>query len=188
MMAVEIKTIGRNGIRFLKFDYYNENLYGLRDRVIIKHSLFDLSQIKVYTTKGKFICIAKRITLTNPLANYIGEPKDVEDLKQKLKQQKMLEKQTARKFIQELKQEKAFLPLLEDEDLFEDNTEKISEIKEVLNSNSNSNSTIFENKYQRYDWLLSQKKISDADKKWMKEYEKTTEYNQIYTESEVKYL
>ena len=36
MMAQEIKTITSQGIRFLKADYYNDALYGLRQKVIIK--------------------------------------------------------------------------------------------------------------------------------------------------------
>ena len=70
MMAQEIKNIGRNGIRFLKADYYNDALYGLRQKVVIKYSLFDLSYIKVYTTTGKFLCKAERITLTHQLQYY----------------------------------------------------------------------------------------------------------------------
>src|SRR5574344_435114 len=44
MMIQEIKNIGRNGIRFLKSDYFSEELYGFKDRVIIKYSMFDLTQ------------------------------------------------------------------------------------------------------------------------------------------------
>ena len=40
MMAQEIKTIGRNGIRFLKADYFDEALYGIREKTIIKYPLF----------------------------------------------------------------------------------------------------------------------------------------------------
>ena len=67
MMAQEIKTITSQGIRFLKADYYNDALYSLRQKVIIKYSLLDLSYINAYTTSGKFLCRADRITLTHPL-------------------------------------------------------------------------------------------------------------------------
>ena len=72
MMAHEVKTIHRNGIRFLNTDYYNDALYGLRDRVMIRYSLFDLTKIKVYSVKGEFICTAKRITSTHPMAYHLG--------------------------------------------------------------------------------------------------------------------
>ncbi len=67
MMATTIKTVGRNGIRFLKADYFDEVLYGYRDKVKIKYSLFDLTKIKVYTIKNEFLCVAHRVTLTHPL-------------------------------------------------------------------------------------------------------------------------
>ena len=47
MMAREIKNIYRNGILFLKSNYYDEALFGYKKQVIIKYSLFDLSSIKV---------------------------------------------------------------------------------------------------------------------------------------------
>lgn len=73
MMAQEIKTIGRNGIRFLKADYFDEELYGIKEKAIIKYSLFDLSYIKVYSLKGEFICKANRVTETHPLATQMGD-------------------------------------------------------------------------------------------------------------------
>ena len=45
----EIKTVHQNGIRFLKADYFSEELYGYRGQVLIKYSLFDLKTIKVFT-------------------------------------------------------------------------------------------------------------------------------------------
>jgi len=94
MLAQEIKTITSQGIRFLKADYFDDALYGLRQKVMIKYSLFDLSYIKVYTMNGKFLCKAQRITLTHPLANYTGEIKDIEDYKQKIQKQKQLKNKT----------------------------------------------------------------------------------------------
>ncbi|MBE7705544.1 MAG: hypothetical protein E7Z90_07045 [Cyanobacteria bacterium SIG29] len=73
MMAQEIKNIGRNGIRFLKADYFDEALYGIKEKAIIKYSLFDLSYIKVYTLKGEYICRANRVTSTHPLAHQIHD-------------------------------------------------------------------------------------------------------------------
>ena len=70
MLAQEVKTIHRNGIRFLKADYYNEALYGLRERIIIKYSLFDLSNDQRFLIlkagfcakqQEKFLCILWQI-------------------------------------------------------------------------------------------------------------------------------
>src|SRR5574344_2796491 len=94
MLATEIKNILRQWIRFLNTWYFNDALYGLRQKVVIKYSLFDLSYIKIYSEYGKFLCKADRITLTHPLANYTGEIKDIEDYKQKIQKQKQLKNKT----------------------------------------------------------------------------------------------
>src|SRR5574344_64820 len=103
MMTADIKTIYRNGIRFLNTFYYSDKLYGLKTQVIIRYSLFDLSEIKVYTTKNQFLCTAKRVTETHPMAYHLGNVKDMEDFKQKIQKQKKLKNKT----IKELQK---FLP------------------------------------------------------------------------------
>lgn len=145
MMVKDIKTVGRNGIRFLKADYFDESLYGFRDKVIVKYSLFDLSQIKVYTTDGKYFCTAARVIPVNPLANYIGEPKDIEELKQRLKQQKMLEKQTVQKFLKEFKKEKIAMPF--EQDLcIEDKQSIKNAVQQHFESEDETQELIFNNK------------------------------------------
>ncbi len=94
MMDVKISRIDRNGIRFLGQDYYDENLYGLKEQVVIRYSLFDLSYIKVYTMSGEFICLANRVMSVHPLARIMGTPKDVESVKRGIAQQRRLSKQT----------------------------------------------------------------------------------------------
>ena len=39
MLATEVKTIQRNGIRFLNCDYFDERLYGFKSKVLIKYNL-----------------------------------------------------------------------------------------------------------------------------------------------------
>lgn len=181
MMVSEIKNIGRNGIRFLKSDYYDECLYGLRTKVVIKYSLFDLSQIKVYTPKGKFLCIAKRLEPINPLVNYTGTAKDIEDYKQRIKQQKRLEQKTAKTYIKELKKEKAYLPALQDdynengyfnEDKYIEAFKYAEEIEDET--------PVFHNKYERYDHLKKKAHPTVEEKDWMTKYEKTEEFSLIY--------
>src|SRR5574344_826375 len=94
MLAQEVKHIGRNGIRFLKADYFDEALYGIKGQSIIKYSLFDLSSIKVYSIKGEFICRANRVTETHPLAYHMGDIKDIEDYKHKVERQQKLRRKT----------------------------------------------------------------------------------------------
>ena len=180
MMATEIKRIGRNGIRFLKSDYYDESLYGLRINVVIKYSLFDLSHIKVYSTNGKFLCVATRMESVNPLANYIGDAKDVEELKQKLKQQQRLEQQTIKAYLTEFKKENGYLPSFQEPDYEEyksiyDKTEDypLLEDKEAV-------LTSFKNNYERYEFLKTKNDLSPEESAWLSKYETTEEYELIY--------
>jgi putative transposase len=94
MMAIKKSTITRNGIRFLNADYYDDNLYGLRDEVLIRYSLFDLSQVKIYTTRGEFLCTAKRVPSVHPMAYYLGDPKDLEEFKQQISLKNRVRKRT----------------------------------------------------------------------------------------------
>jgi putative transposase len=94
MMDMKITNISRNGIRFLNQHYYDDNLYNLREQVIIRYSLFDLSHIKVYAMNGEYICTANRVMPVHPLAAHLGTPKDVEELKRNLSMQKRAEKKT----------------------------------------------------------------------------------------------
>ena len=94
MLATEVKTIQRNGIRFLNCDYFDERLYGFRGKVLIKYNLFDLRNIKVFTPKGEYLCTAERVTETHPMAKILGDVKDYEDYKQKIVRQRKLRRKT----------------------------------------------------------------------------------------------
>ncbi len=94
MMAMEVKTINRNGITFLGQEYYDDALYGLRVSAVIKYSLFDLSSIKVYSMNGEYLCAATRVASVHPMAQHLGNANDVETLKREIAKQKRLEKRT----------------------------------------------------------------------------------------------
>lgn len=88
MMAQEERKIGRNGIKFLNSFYYNESLYGLKDSVIIKYNLYDLSYVKVYSQKGEYLGKAETMLEIHPLAKIMGDNKDLYNYKRALKQSK----------------------------------------------------------------------------------------------------
>jgi putative transposase len=94
MMAMEIKTINRNGITFLGQEYYDDSLYGLRESVIIRYSLFDLSSIKVFSMRGEYLCTASRVPSVHPMAQHLGDAKDMETFKREISKQKRLERRT----------------------------------------------------------------------------------------------
>ena len=184
MMVRKIKNIQRNGIKFLKSDYYDSALYGYKKNVIIKYSLFDLSSIKVFKLNGEFMCEAKRVDPINPIANYIGNVKDIEDLKQQTKLKKQLEKRTETEFVNHLKRAQIHAPLLTmdlHEKQEEDEIQEFSiEIKKQTEKERQN--CIFQNKYEKYEYLLSKDNLTNDEKAWIKKYEKTDEYEQIYGE------
>ena len=182
MMVREIKNINRNGISFLNHDYFHEALFGYRQKVIIKYSLFDLSSIKVYKLNGEFICEAKMLQPTHPLANYLGTPKDIEDLKQKMKIKKQLEKRTEQEYINHLKRAQVHTPLLtmdlpekqEEEEIQEFQIEVKKQVEEKYQNG------IFQNKYEKYEYLLQKDTLTKDEQDWIEEYRKTGEYELIY--------
>lgn len=185
MMAQEVKNIGRNGIRFLKSDYCDDALYGIRQKVIIKYSLFDLSYIKVYSLKSEFLCKANRVTSTHPLARHFGDIKDIEDYKQKITKQHKLRNKTLKAVKEHFKandielfeKELANISVIQEKIIDVKKDEKIKSSKEkpipILRP-------IFKNNFERYEWHLKNGCQSQADRNWFKEFKTTSEYKEIY--------
>lgn len=187
MLAQEVKHIGRNGIRFLKADYFDEALYGIKGQSIIKYSLFDLSSIKVYSIKGEFICRANRVTETHPLAYHMGDIKDIEDYKHKVERQQKLRRKTIKAVKEHFN--------LDDIDIFEKELVNKMLVKNNLNlpkkvatetkfipkvKTSIVARPIFKSNFERYDWHMKHGCISQEDRTWLANYIKSEEYKEIY--------
>ena len=186
MLAQEIKTITSQGIRFLKADYYNDALYGLRQKVIIKYSLFDLSYINVYTTSGKFLCRADRITLTHPLAYYTGEIKDIEDYKQKIQKQKQLKNRTikaCKEFlnIEDLEILECEMEKEEEEHLPPPIVPKIENKKEKPTKYNPAVKPLFKTSRERYEYLMEYGCTCNNDRIWLKAYKESKEFKEYET-------
>lgn len=191
MLATEAKTIQRNGIRFLGCDYFDERLYGFKNKVLIKYSLFDLTKIKVFTSKGEYLCTAERVTETHPMAKLLGNVKDFEDYKQKIKKQKKLRRKTINS-IKELlsKDENDFitskvLQVANSDDLFLNGI--YSPFKPCLITVQNLNADskrvfstkklpFFRNNAEKYEYLIK----SDPNNSWIMDFKQTKEYELIY--------
>ena len=166
MLATEVKTIQRNGIRFLNFDYFDERLYGFRCKVLIKYNLFDLTSIKVFTTKGEYLCTAKRVTETHPMAKILGDVKDFEDYKQKIVKQRQLRKKTINSVKQYLSSEE--VKFIE---------QKMNEPKEVeFKQRSNTVQTLFKNNAEKYEYLIK----NNPQDEWIERFKQTKEYRLLY--------
>ena len=182
MMAREIKKIYRNGILFLKNNYYDEALFGYKKEVIIKYSLFNLSSIKVYKLNGEFLCEAKRVESIHPLANYLGEAKDIEDLKQKTKIKKQLEKRTEQEYINQIKRNQVHTPLLTMDLIEKQSEDELNQFRLEIKQEENSEnfSGCFQTRFEKYEYLLNKETLSKKEQDWISEYKLTDEYEQIY--------
>ena len=181
MMAHEVKTINRNGIRFFNTDYNSDALYGLRDRVMIRYSLFDLTKIKVYTTAGEFLCIAKRVTATHPMAYHLGDIKDMQDFKHKIQKKKKLVNRTLKTIKKYLpKEDIKFLETqIAEENISEQNMQVI-EIKKEPIILQDRLKPVFMNNYEQYEWLMKYGCTSVDERKWLQNYKTGDEYKLIY--------
>ena len=174
MLATEVKTIQRNGIKFLNCDYFDERLYGFKSKVLIKYNLFDLTSIKVYTPKGEYLCTAERVTETHPMAKLLGDVKDFEDYKQKIVRQRQLKKKTVesvKKYLQ-----------FEDIKLLETSVEQSDShlpLQTPFKSDSKRVQTLFKNNSEKYEYLVA----NDPNNSWITEFKNTKEYKLLYEEN-----
>ena len=167
MLATEVKTIQRNGIRFLNCDYFDERLYGFKSKVLIKYNLFDLTSIKVYTPKGEYLCTAERVTETHPMAKLLGDVKDYEDYKQKIVRQRQLKKKTVESVKKYLK--------TEDIKLLETQIEKPI-VQCAFKTSSNGVYKSFKNNADKYEYLI----INNPQDEWIEQFKQTKEYKLLY--------
>ena len=170
MLATEVKTIQRNGIRFLNCDYFDERLYGFKSKVLIKYNLFDLTSIKVYTTKGEYLCTAQRVIETHPMAKLLGTVTDFEDYKQKIVKQRKLHKKT-------INSVKAYLT--NDETKFLETKmleENSNPVQKEFKVRSKGVQKIFKNNSEKYEYLIK----TNPDDKWISKFKQTKEYKLLY--------
>ena len=170
MLATEVKTIQRNGIRFLNCNYFDERLYGFKSKVLIKYNLFDLTSIKVYTTKGEYLCTAGRVTETHPMAKLLGTVKDFEDYKQKIVKQRKLHKKTINAVQKYLSNDE--VKYLETKMLEENSKPVQTEFKE----RSKCVQKIFKNNSEKYEYLIK----NNPNDKWIEKFKQTKEYKLLY--------
>lgn len=170
MLATEVKTIQRNGIRFLNCDYFDERLYGFKSKVLIKYNLFDLTSIKVYTTKGEYLCMAERVTETHPMAKLLGTVTDFEDYKQKIVKQRKLHKKTIN----------AVKAYFSNDDVKYLETKMIEEnsnpVQKEFKERSKGIQKIFKNNSEKYEYLIK----NNPNDKWITGFKQTKEYRLLY--------
>lgn len=98
MMSAEIRTLYRNGIRFLNRYFFNEALFALekgrKHSFMIRYDLNNPDSILVYEGNGRFLCQAFDPGKVHPAAGYLGNEQDVEKLEETIRVKRGLEKET----------------------------------------------------------------------------------------------
>ena len=172
MLKTDLKTIQRNGIRFLQTNYNHDKLYGLKERVIIRYSLFDLTKVKVYSDKGEFICEAKRVEKTHPMAYHMGTIKDMEDFKQKIQKQQKIRNKTLKSVRKYLPADGIkFLKMQMEEELIEVDSNIIElKPKKETPREEQINKQFFTSDYEKYEWLIEKGCTNSEDRTWLTNY------------------
>ncbi len=182
MLATEVKTIQRNGVRFLNCDYFDERLYGLRGKVLVKYNLFDLTSVKVFTPKGEYLCTAERVTETHPMAKILGTVEDLEDYKQKIQKQQKLKRKTINSVKKLLTNDEIkLIKARSNQEEMENSNNFHKEFKPRSNgvqkiNNGEKSLPIFKNNSEKYEYLIKH----DPSDTWIAEFKQTKEYKLLY--------
>ena len=186
MMKTECRTINRHGITFLNMHYRSEAIIGIRDKVNIRYSLFDLSKIHVYSTKGEFLCIAHRVQKVHPMAGVLGTVKEMEEYKYQYQKQQQLKHRLIKQVKKTFPKEEIQLleieaePVLEIEELEQQIEEKPKKERKRTPREQQMNRPFFNSNYEKFEWLMSNGTTNQEDRKWLVSYMKSDEYINIY--------
>jgi len=104
MMSSEVRTITRNGIRFLGEHYYDPALHGRKHSAVIRYDLQDKSAILVYDKGGEFICEARSMDKVHPAATALGNDEDKARLREQIEMkqgQKKAASASAKAFLED---------------------------------------------------------------------------------------
>ncbi len=182
MMKTEARTINKHGITFLGMHYRSDVILGLRDKVYVRYSLFDLSRVHVYSIKGEFLCVAHRVQKVHPMANVLGTVKDMEEYKQQYQRQQRQFKRAKKEFLKYYPSEKAEVLEIEPE---ENVIEVIPEPKpkrehKLTPREQQMNVPMFNSNYEKYEWLMTNGTTNPEDRKWLANYIRSDEYINLY--------
>ena len=183
MMKTECRTINKHGITFLNMHYRNECILGLRDKVNIRYSLFDLSKIHVYSTKGEFLCVAHRVQKVHPMARVLGTVKDMEEYKQQYKKQQQIKKKLVKQIKKNFTSEELQVLEIEQEQPIELEPiikEKPKRERVKTPREQQMNRPLFNTNYEKYEWLMGNGCTNSEDRTWLTQYIRSDEYFNLY--------
>ena len=186
MMKTEARTINKHGITFLGMHYRSDVILGLRDKVYVRYSLFDLSKVHVYSIKGEFLCVAHRVQKVHPMANVLGTVKDMEEYKQQYQKQQKLKSRLVKQIKKTFTKDE--LQVLEIEgvnvnekiDIIESPVQKPKRERKLTPRERQMNVPMFNSNYEKYEWLMENGCTNPEQRKWLADYIRSDEYINIY--------
>ena len=183
MMKTEGRTINKHGITFLNMHYRSEAILGIRDKVNIRYSLFDLSKVNVYSTKGEFLCVAHRVQKVHPMARVLGTVKDMEEYKYQYEKQQKLKNKLVKQIKKTFPKEELHVLEVEPEPVLE--IEQIEPEKTVREHKltpreKQMNKPMFDSDFEKYEWLMNNGCTNPEDRKWLADYIRSDEYYNLY--------
>ena len=186
MMKTEVRIINKHGITFLGLHYRSDSILGLRDSVYIRYSLFDLTKIHVYSTKGEFLCVARQVEKVHPMANHLGTVKDMEQYKQQIQKQQRQFKKAKKDFLKYFPKEQAEVieieqkPILENKKQEQEIIVKPKRERKLSPRELQMYRPIFNTDYEKYEWLMTNGCTNPEDRKWLTNYIRSDEYYNLY--------
>ncbi len=183
MMKTEGRTINKHGITFLNMHYRSEAILGIRDKVNIRYSLFDLSKVNVYSTNGEFLCVAHRVQKVHPMARVLGTVKDMEEYKYQYEKQQKLKNKLVKQIKKTFPKEELHVLEVEPEPVLE--IEQIEPEKTVREHKltpreKQMNKPMFDSDFEKYEWLMNNGCTNPEDRKWLTDYIRSDEYYNLY--------
>ena len=183
MMKTEGRTINKHGITFLNMHYRSEAILGIRDKVNIRYSLFDLSKVNVYSKKGEFLCVAHRVQKVHPMARVIGTVKDMEEYKYQYEKQQKIKNRLVKQIKNTFpKEELQVLDIVPEPTLEIEQFEPEKTVREhkLTPREKQMKKPMFDSDFEKYEWLMNNGCTNPEDRKWLADYIRSNEYNNLY--------
>lgn len=181
MMKTEARTINKHGITFLGMHYRSDVILGLRDKVYVRYSLFDLSKVQVYSMKGEFLCVAHRVQKVHPMANVLGTVKDMEEYKQQYQKQQKIKSRLIKQIKKTFTKDELQVLEIEPEPVLEiEEQPKPKREHKQTPRERQMNIPMFNSNYEKYEWLMENGCTNPEQRKWLADYIRSDEYINIY--------
>ena len=181
MMKTESRTINKHGITFLGMHYRSDVILGLRDKVYVRYSLFDLSKVHVYSMKGEFLCVAHRVQKVHPMANVLGTVRDMEEYKQQYQRQQKIKSRLVKQIKKTFTKDELQVLEIEPEPVLEiEEQPKPKRERKQTPRELQMNVPMFNSNYEKYEWLMENGCTNPEQRKWLADYIRSDEYINIY--------